>query len=162
MLKIFNDRECFYQWDLDQKLIVNDDSVTEIHFCNKTDDCALVCRVYEQDGARLVDVPNILLQSDLRFKAYAYCNNCYTKQCEVFKVIARSKPADYVYTKTEVWNAEKEVRQAMEEALATGDFKGDKGDKGEKGDTYVLTNADKQEIAAIALALLPDAEEVNY
>ena len=34
--------------------------------------------------------------------------------------------------------------------------------KGDKGDTYVLTNADKEEIAEIALATLINAEEVSY
>ena len=96
MLKIFNDRECFYQWDLNQKLIVNEDSVTEVHFCNKTDDCSLVCEVYEQDGARLVNVPAILLQSDWTIRAYAYCTNHTVKE-KRFKVRARTKPADYVY-----------------------------------------------------------------
>ena len=34
--------------------------------------------------------------------------------------------------------------------------------KGEKGDTYTLTAADKQEIAEIALTLIPDGTEVSY
>lgn len=95
-------RTAFYQWDIDRKLIVSDPTVTEVHFCNKTDDCSLVCEVYEEDGARLVNVPNILLQEVWSIRAYAYCNNCYTKQSAIFKVNARSKPADYVYTETEV------------------------------------------------------------
>lgn len=40
------------------------------------------------------------------------------------------------------------------------------GEKGDKGDTYVLTDADKQEIAEMAAeivkASLPSAEEVDY
>ena len=34
--------------------------------------------------------------------------------------------------------------------------------KGEKGEDYILTEADKQEIAQITLDLLPSAEEVSY
>lgn len=102
MFRLLNDRASFYQWDLEQKLIVEDSSVDEVHFCNKTDDCSLVCEVYEQDGKRLVNVPNILLTEAWDIRAYAYCNDCYTKQSERFKVIARTKPADYVYTETEV------------------------------------------------------------
>lgn len=33
--------------------------------------------------------------------------------------------------------------------------KGDTGEQGEKGDSYVLTSADKSEIASLAIALLP-------
>lgn len=46
--------------------------------------------------------------------------------------------------------------------------KGDKGDTGAKGDTgdpgsdYVLTDADKSEIAALVLAQIPDGDEVAY
>lgn len=40
--------------------------------------------------------------------------------------------------------------------------KGDKGDKGDVGPGYVLTTDDKIEIAGIALALIPDGDEVSY
>lgn len=101
MFRIFDDRKEFYQWDLNQKLVVDDDTVNEVHFCNKTDDCSLVCEVYNEDGKRLVNVPNVLLQTDWKIRVYAYCGN-YTKVEECFKVNSRSKPADYIYTETEV------------------------------------------------------------
>ena len=102
MIKIFDNRDSFYQWDLNQKLIIEDSSITEVHFCNKTDNCSLVCEVYEEEGLRLVNVPNILLQNSWDIRVYAYCNNCYTKQAARFKVVPRSKPADYIYTETEI------------------------------------------------------------
>lgn len=40
--------------------------------------------------------------------------------------------------------------------------KGDKGDPGEPGDAYVLTAADKTEIAQLALTLIPASEEVSF
>lgn len=40
--------------------------------------------------------------------------------------------------------------------------KGDKGDKGDPGSDYVLTDADKSEIAALVLAQIPDGDEVAY
>lgn len=115
MFKIFNGREAFYQWDLNQKLIVNDNTINEVHFCNRTDDCSLVCEVYEADGLRLVDVPNILLQDTFAVKVYAVCED-YTKLCATYKVLARTKPADYVYTETEVktWEAlEKKIEEGI-------------------------------------------------
>lgn len=37
-----------------------------------------------------------------------------------------------------------------------------KGDKGDKGDAYVLTEADKQEIAEIVAGVLTNGDEVSY
>lgn len=101
MFQILDGREQFYQWDVNRKLIVLDDDIAEVHFCNRTDDCSLVCEVYNIDGIHLVDVPNILLQNDWRINVYAYDGN-YTKHSQCFKVVKRSKPTDYVYTETEI------------------------------------------------------------
>lgn len=104
MFKIYDGRDNFFQWDLNQRLIVADASITEVHFCNRTDDCALVCEVYEEEGLRLVDVPNILLQEAWDIRVYGYCDGQYTKHQARFKVAARSRPADYIYTETELKN----------------------------------------------------------
>lgn len=101
MFSIYDGRESFYQWDLDRKLIVADDTINQVHFCNKTDDCSLVCEVYTENGKRLVNVPNILLQTDWKIRVYGYDTN-YTKHYATFGVVARTKPTDYVYTETEV------------------------------------------------------------
>lgn len=98
MLKIFGDREYFYQWDLDQKLVVEDDSVIEVHFSNFFTDVAYVVEV--KDG--LVEVPNILLQENLEIRAYGYCGKCHTLFEKTFEVKYKTQPADYVYTETEV------------------------------------------------------------
>lgn len=142
MFKLQNGREEFFQWDLNQRLLVSDPTVDEVHFCNRTDDCSLVCEVYEEDGVRMVNVPNILLQDSWDIRAYAYCS-CFTKVEERFKVKARMKPADYIYTETEMVTVEKAVALAIEQAKAEGDFKGEPGEpgmpgeKGEKGDSGV-------------------------
>lgn len=101
MFKIYDGREHFFQWDLEQRLVVSDASVNEVHFCNKTDDCSLRREVYELDGQRVVDVPNILFQDEMPLKVYAFCTN-YTKVCATFKIHARSKPEDYIYTDDEL------------------------------------------------------------
>lgn len=96
MFKIFDGREEFFQYDVNQKIIVADPSINEVHFCNRMDDCSLVCEVYEENGLRLAAVPGILLQTDLPIRVYAVCTD-YTKSAKIFKVRARTKPADYVY-----------------------------------------------------------------
>ena len=103
MFRIYDGREHFWQWDLDRKLIIEDRDIKQVHFCNKTDECSLVCEPYEEAGLWVVDVPNILLQDIWRINVFAYDTN-YTKHQAIFTVSARSKPADYVYTETETLN----------------------------------------------------------
>lgn len=104
MFRIADGRECFYQWDINRQVIVEDPTITEVHFCNRTDECSLVVKVYADplDSEIKADVPNILLQNDYPIRVYAYCNDGYTKIERVFKVKSRTKPSDYVYTETEV------------------------------------------------------------
>lgn len=99
MFKIVDGREHFYQWDANRQLQVEDSTITELHFCNKTDDCSLVVEVV--DG--VANVPNILLQTAWDIRAYGFTGD-YTKVEKRFKVVARTKPTDYVYTETEVLN----------------------------------------------------------
>ena len=233
MFKIYDGRSQFYQWDIDRKVVVADASITEVHFCNRTDECSLVCEVYELDGLRVANVPNILLQQDWRINVYGY-DTCYTKHNDVFEVVKRSKPADYVYTETEIVNyntllermdsIEENIADAVTEYLeenpvevdltgyATEAYvnerietieltpgpagpqgepgndgapgkdgepgkdgkdgeqgpqgipgpQGEPGPAGEDGKDYVLTDADKNAIALLAIELMPVAEEGEY
>lgn len=101
MFKIYDGREHFWQWDLNQKLIVEDPTINEVHFSNRADEDSLPVEVYEENGLRLANVPNILLQEDLKIKAYGYSVD-HTKHEAWFYVTTKSKPADYIYTETEV------------------------------------------------------------
>lgn len=105
MFKIYDGREAFYQWDIDQRVIVDDRSITQVHFCNRTDDCALICECYELNGKWVANVPNIILQDNWRIRVYAF-DGCATRHEQRYDVIARSKPDTYVYTETEVLNYE--------------------------------------------------------
>lgn len=103
MFRIYDGRTFFYQWDTNRKLIVDDKTITEVHFCNRTDECSLICEVYNDGSLRLVDVPNILLQDNWRINVYAF-DGSYTKHAARFEVKSRTKPSDYVYTETEIKN----------------------------------------------------------
>ena len=103
MFAIYDGRKEFYQWDLNRKLIVDDETIEQVHFSNKTTDSSLVCLVYKQDGKNVVDVPNILLQETWRINVYGYDKD-YTKYSEIFNIVPRTKPDNYVYTETEVLN----------------------------------------------------------
>lgn len=69
-----------------------------------------------EGGVNYVNVPNILLQDELKLRVYAY-NRDYTKIEQDFKIIPRSKPADYVYTPTEIKSFE--ALEARVETLET-------------------------------------------
>ena len=101
MFKIVDGREHFYQWDLNRQIQVEDNTITQLHFCNRTDDCSLVVEVV--DG--VANVPNILLQNTWDIRVYGYTGD-YTKVEKRYKVVARTKPTDYVYTETEIKNYE--------------------------------------------------------
>lgn len=110
MFEIYNARKQFWQWDTGQRLIIQTDSCSEVHFCNGTSDCSLVVEVYEEGGLRLANVPNILLQTAKAIKAFAYVRDGedrHTERSAVFPVFQRTKPDDYVYTETEVKSYEK-------------------------------------------------------
>lgn len=105
MFRIYDGRNEFYQWDLNQKLIVEDSTITEVHFANCLCANAQVVETFTEGELTLANVPNILLQEDLDINVYAY-DGKKTKHAERFEVNKRTKPADYVYTETEVKNWE--------------------------------------------------------
>lgn len=109
MFRIADGREQFYQWDLDRQVIVEDSTVTEVHFCNRTGDCSLVTEVV--DG--LANVPNIILQKSFDIRVFGYDGKA-TLHEKTFKVKPRSQPADYVYTETVVKSID-ELMEAVEQ-----------------------------------------------
>lgn len=101
MFKIQDGRKSFTQWDLNRKIIVEDDSITQVHFTNsnRIGENALVCEVVDN----VVNVPNIILQGYGTIFVYG-CDSNYTKYIEAFDIIRREKPDGYIYTETEVLN----------------------------------------------------------
>ena len=95
-------RSYFYQWELNQRLLV-EENCTLVQFGNGTMSNALGVEVREQDGVRYAEIPNILLQTAADLHAYAW-NEETTSVVghSVFAVVAMPKPAQYAYTQTEV------------------------------------------------------------
>lgn len=106
-LKIYGDLPYFWQWDHNRKLIVEDGGVcSQVHYCNGSGE-ALVCLVRDENGQRVADVPNILLQKANPITAYLYTtavDGSRTRRAYRFEVLPRSIPDDYVYTETDVLN----------------------------------------------------------
>lgn len=131
MFKIYKGGDTFFQWDIGQRLIVEDPEMDKVHFCNKTGECSLVCEVYEEDGLRLVNVPNILLQVPYMIRVYGCLvegeDSYFAKNVQIFKVIARTKPEDYVYTEEELKNfnsIEERINIRLEELEAEHELNG--------------------------------------
>lgn len=95
VFKIYSGQVNFWQWDTNQKLIVLDDSVTEVHFSNRDMQHSIVRCVYGQDGVRMCDVPSLLLQLPRNLVAHAYANGTTVKVVK-FAVIQRPIPDGYV------------------------------------------------------------------
>lgn len=115
-------RKLFYQWDTGRQLIVNNESFEEVHFCNGSSDSSIVREVFEQDGKRLVNVPNILLQDTRSITVFAYVKDSsggYTYHSELYGVRARPKPDGYTYSEVEVLDW-KELDKRIDEIEKNG------------------------------------------
>lgn len=132
-LTIDGESKELFQWDTGRTATVTLENINEVHFSNlkygKSYDMAV-------EGGK-VEIPPEVLQTGEAIYCWAYVgtvsSGCtYTEQ--FFTVNKRPKPADYVYTPTEITTIENAVNKALEEAKASGDFKGEKGDKGDKGE----------------------------
>ena len=101
IFKIYGGRTNFWQWDTGQKLIVLDESITEVHFSNRNMEHSKKRVVYtDKDGVRVVNIPDILLQLPKNLIAYAYATDgngsSRTVKSVKFAVVQRPIPVDYV------------------------------------------------------------------
>lgn len=157
---VFGDRPALYQWDVNRRVVVNCDC-QEVHFSNSLDGEALVVETYTEDGTRYANIPNILLQSALPLNVYAYVcgGERYTQRAALLEVNPRSKPADYVYTETEVKNYEAlEARiKKLEENAGGGTVKSVNGKTpDENGNVEISTLTDESALALVVETGLVD------
>ena len=108
MFTILDGRKDFFQWDLNQKLIVAE-KVDRVHF--EIGGKIEATEVKEENGVFVADVPNVILQIAGKLLVYAYIigegeEESITKIKECFGIKGRAKPPDYVYTETEVLSYE--------------------------------------------------------
>ena len=101
IFKIYNGRTNFWQWDTKQKLIVLDDRITEVRFSNRNMEHSKRRPVYkDNDGLRICNVPDLLLQLPKNLIAYACIKeddgSCSTVKAVKFAVNRQPIPTDYV------------------------------------------------------------------
>ena len=119
------EKSYFYQWDTNQVLIVEDEpNCREVHFGYRDGSFARVCQIREEDGRRVVDIPNELLQKDRTFFVYPISEeeDDAPMRTQSFVVLLRPKPDDYVHTEPEMqtYEALEERITALEENGCTG------------------------------------------
>lgn len=116
-----------YQWEIGRKVAITHPAKTKlskVEFAHKGDTETLPVFTKEENGVIVADVPNILLQSAEHIFVYLLYTdeNCLeTTLFRILPVISRPKPADYVYTETEVmtWKAlDKRLQDLEGEGLA--------------------------------------------
>lgn len=99
-----NPIKTFYQWDINQKIIIKGSSGSPVpvcHFCNRLSDKAIVVSPEFSDGNIIVKVPNILLKEPESILIYIYQENDggSGKTINVIQipVVKRKPPEDYEY-----------------------------------------------------------------
>ena len=164
MLTLNDGRSELWQWDTGRTVSVDADC-SQVHFSNKVFGRSIDVDVV--DGVAII--PDVLLQTDKDLNVWAFvgtAENGYTKISKTFKVNRRNKPADYVFTPPDQTSLEEikekieylesiqdpdAIKNAVEDYLTENPPKGEKGDP---GNDYILTDADKEEIAEMAADLV--------
>ena len=163
MFKILDGRSHFWQWDLDQKLVVEGLPVgTAVQFYNGfLKDKGYATLVRQDPGKRVCDVPNILLQRDSDIKVYAYVEDdkgSRTVFRKTFTVKKREKPAAYSYTETATTDYPKIINEALAAAKRSGMFDGAPGKDGRdgvnglpgaKGDPFTYEDFTEEQLEAL-------------
>ena len=116
IFKIYDGRTNFWQWDTKQKLIILDDSITEVHFSNRNMTHSIRRYVYlDNNGIRVCNIPDDLLKLPKNLVAYAYANGATVKSVK-FAVVKRPMPSDYISDQSEEMH-EVERRLELLEAM---------------------------------------------
>lgn len=87
-----------WQWDTGRKIVVDDKSVSEVHYSKYSSTKAITREVINGKA----EIPNYLLQDTHDVTVYAYSGsieNGYTVAEKTFSVAKKPKPANYVETK---------------------------------------------------------------
>lgn len=74
MFEIYDGRLAFYQWDVEQKVVLDTTPSFDfqVHLRDSSSDVCLVTEPYELDGKIVADVPDILLQSGEPITLWCY------------------------------------------------------------------------------------------
>lgn len=142
------DGGALYQWDTGRRVVVKPAegcTVNEVHFANPDGPDAYIVELKTEGDRILAPIPNILLQGPGHIHVFAAITTADGRRtiCDkIFNIRPRQKPADYVYTETEVYNIKTVLENALREAKESGEFDGVDGKDGYSEWDYVITSLD--------------------
>ena len=119
MIVLINGR--LTQWDIGRKISIvpeNDDIVDEVHFYYEGDTEGYRVEVTAEADTFVANIPNILLQEN---KTIEVCTVAITEdgirtlETKSYRVYARKKPPNYIYTETEAISLKTAIRDAVKE-----------------------------------------------
>lgn len=123
MIKIIG--KSLYQWDLNRQIEIDNlpdgTDITEVNFAHPGDEEALVVTPVKNGNTVIANIPNILLQSDKDIFIYV-CVGDVTICSKRKNVHSRPRPADYVYTETQIMSY-----KTLEDRINNLDQVGDPG-----------------------------------
>lgn len=142
-----------WQWDTGRKIVVDDKSVSEVHYSKYSSTQAITREVVNGKA----EIPNFLLQDTYAVTVYAYSGsieNGYTMAEKTFNVVKKPKPANYVETEEDKailaklkaaigdlselqTEAKDNLVEAINEAAASGGGAADWAQNDPDGDGYV-------------------------
>lgn len=96
-IKLADGRGELYQWDTGRKVVIDDETVKQVHYQNRF--YGRTIDVDVSNGTAII--PDKLLQSFAPLVVFAWAGSAedgYTKIEKTFEVHKRNKPADYVFT----------------------------------------------------------------
>lgn len=99
ILKIFDGRTSFWQWDIGQKFAILSDSVTEVHLSHKGVKSSRELKIKVENNMRICDIPDVFLQIPKNLIVYAVHSTSeseHTITSIEFAVKTRPMPDGYV------------------------------------------------------------------
>lgn len=109
MIQIDGEKQYLWQWDIGRRVkLRNVPENTKIHFSMNCDtsNAYVVFSYPDSEGNIYANIPNILLQNHGCLSVYVYFEGDKDGRCHCekrFTIRDREKPADYVYSETEVF-----------------------------------------------------------
>ena len=71
LLKIYDGRTSFWQWDKGQQFVILSDSVTEVHLSHKGVNSSQELKIKKENNMRVCDIPDVFLQVPKNLVVYA-------------------------------------------------------------------------------------------
>lgn len=99
LLRIYDGRTGFWQWDQGQQLVILSDSVTEVHLSHKGVNSSKELNINTENNMRVCDIPDVFLQTPKNLVVYAVQSNMESKHTITsieISVKQRSKPDGYI------------------------------------------------------------------